>query len=260
MPYFFQWDDIEFGLRCADMGVTTVTLPGAAVWHAPFTHKDWDDWSRYFSFRNSLITAALHSEMTPVGAARAIGLYYAKHMVAMQYGLVATLVTAVEDFLAGPDCLSDGGPAAMARVRHVRSDYPDTKIEEPTAIRQVELLSAEKQERLRKKPLIPPFEAANLVLRQFFAPMPEHPQVGTAAADDAYWWFLGRLDAAVVTDASREGFRIRRRDPELARSLARSGMALIRRLIAEYDSVREAYQAEAAQLRSRENWTRLFTS
>ncbi len=43
LPLFFQWDDIEYGLRARAHGYPTVTLPGAGVWHADFHWKDWDD-------------------------------------------------------------------------------------------------------------------------------------------------------------------------------------------------------------------------
>ena len=63
LPMFFQWDDIEYGIRARDAGFVTVTLPNAGVWHADFYWKDCDDWARYFSIRNSLIAAALHSDL-----------------------------------------------------------------------------------------------------------------------------------------------------------------------------------------------------
>lgn len=62
MPYFFQWDDIEYGIRAGSQGFPTVTLPGAAVWHADFYWKDGDDFGQFFGQRNSLITAAIHSD------------------------------------------------------------------------------------------------------------------------------------------------------------------------------------------------------
>ncbi len=37
LPLFIKWDDAEFGLRAAAAGVPTVTLPGAALWHMPWT-------------------------------------------------------------------------------------------------------------------------------------------------------------------------------------------------------------------------------
>ena len=52
LPLFFQWDDIEYGYRARANGFATVTLPGAAVWHADFAWKDWDEWHRYFNLRN----------------------------------------------------------------------------------------------------------------------------------------------------------------------------------------------------------------
>jgi galactofuranosylgalactofuranosylrhamnosyl-N-acetylglucosaminyl-diphospho-decaprenol beta-1,5/1,6-galactofuranosyltransferase len=70
LPLFFQWDDIEYGLRARANGYPTVTLAGAGVWHADFHWKDWDDWSRYFSFRNSLIVNALHGQPSRTGTAR----------------------------------------------------------------------------------------------------------------------------------------------------------------------------------------------
>ena len=60
VPMFFQWDDIEYGLRALDAGFPTTTLPNAGVWHADFDWKDRDEFFRYFSVRNSLITHALH--------------------------------------------------------------------------------------------------------------------------------------------------------------------------------------------------------
>src|SRR5581483_266736 len=60
LPLFFQWDDIEYGLRALDAGFPTVTLPNAGVWHADFHWKDRDDFTQYFIVRNSLITSVLH--------------------------------------------------------------------------------------------------------------------------------------------------------------------------------------------------------
>ena len=40
LPLFFQWDDIEYGLRARAHGYPTVTLPGAGVWHTDFHWKD----------------------------------------------------------------------------------------------------------------------------------------------------------------------------------------------------------------------------
>ena len=62
MPLFIKWDDSEFGLRAKQAGYPTVSFPGAAVWHVPWTDKnDALDWQSYFHQRNRFIAALLHS-------------------------------------------------------------------------------------------------------------------------------------------------------------------------------------------------------
>ncbi|MEP6814856.1 MAG: glycosyltransferase, partial [Marmoricola sp.] len=53
LPLFIKWDDSEFGLRAKAAGYPTVTFPGAAVWHIPWSDKnDALDWQAYFHHRN----------------------------------------------------------------------------------------------------------------------------------------------------------------------------------------------------------------
>ncbi|HEX5860964.1 MAG TPA: glycosyltransferase, partial [Nocardioides sp.] len=63
LPLFIKWDDSEYGLRAKEAGYPTVTFPGAAVWHVPWTDKnDALDWQSYFHHRNRFIAALLHSQ------------------------------------------------------------------------------------------------------------------------------------------------------------------------------------------------------
>ncbi len=58
LPLFIKWDDSEFGLRAKRAGYPTVTFPGAAVWHVPWTDKnDALDWQAYFHHRNRFVAA-----------------------------------------------------------------------------------------------------------------------------------------------------------------------------------------------------------
>ncbi len=62
LPVFIKWDDAEYALRAKEVGVPTVTLPGAAVWHVSWVDKDdSQDWQAFFHARNRLIAALLHS-------------------------------------------------------------------------------------------------------------------------------------------------------------------------------------------------------
>ncbi|MGH3631824.1 MAG: glycosyltransferase, partial [Sciscionella sp.] len=127
LPLFFQWDDIEFGYRAKSSGFPTVTLPGAGLWHADFDWKDIDEWNRYFSIRNAMICASLHGRLDARHTARVILAQVIRNLIAMQYGLTATIIRAAQDYLAGPEMLRDGGTAVAAEIRALRADYPDTK-------------------------------------------------------------------------------------------------------------------------------------
>ncbi|HWM03163.1 MAG TPA: glycosyltransferase, partial [Actinophytocola sp.] len=60
LPLFIKCDDAEYSLRALANGVPTVSLPGSAVWHEPWTDKnDTKDWTVYFHLRNRLVLAAL---------------------------------------------------------------------------------------------------------------------------------------------------------------------------------------------------------
>ena len=128
LPMFFQWDDIEYGLRASAAGFPTVTLPNAGVWHADFHWKDRDEFIRYFSVRNSLITHALHGNIDTKATGRWLAREITEALVSMQYGMAYTMIRGIEDFLEGPDVLRDGGPAALAAIRAERSEFAETVV------------------------------------------------------------------------------------------------------------------------------------
>ncbi|MGB6180458.1 MAG: glycosyltransferase, partial [Rhodococcus sp. (in: high G+C Gram-positive bacteria)] len=99
LPMFFQWDDVEFGVRAGRAGFPTVTLANAAVWHADFYWKDFDDWARYFSTRNSLVVGSLHSDLNTKVLGTMFLRQIAEYVVGMQYGLAHTTLKGIEDWL-----------------------------------------------------------------------------------------------------------------------------------------------------------------
>ena len=61
LPLFIKWDDADYGLRAAEHGYPTVTMPGTAIWHMAWSDKDDAiDWQAYFHLRNRLVVAAMH--------------------------------------------------------------------------------------------------------------------------------------------------------------------------------------------------------
>ncbi|MET8876423.1 glycosyltransferase [Nocardia sp. NPDC004604] len=254
VPIFFQWDDVEYGIRAREHGFVTVTLPNAAVWHADFYWKDYDDWARYFSTRNSLIVGSLHADLDGKAITRQLFRSLAEHLVAMQYGLVHTTLQGIEDFLQGPKILRDGGIAALAAARTGRADYPET-IKHSAATPPVR--SGDIQ--MRRAGGEPSRVTAVLIKRAIaqWTGRTQHGLIGVTR-EDAHWWHVALFDHVVVTDASQSGVRIRQRDKPRARALLIRTIRVLRRLRRDLPTLTEQYRAAVPELTSRENWERLY--
>lgn len=254
LPLFFQWDDIEFGYRARAHGFPTVALPGAGVWHADFGWKDWDEWHRYFNFRNGLITAALHTGFSTTRITRRVGLLLSQYLVSMHYGLAATLIQAVEDFLDGPEILRDGSAAAAAEIRRIRAAYPETVVHPMSELRddprEVEVVRAANE---------PGSEPLTWLKRVAFLVSDRAPHAtGFVPAGDAHWWHVSTFRRAVVADMGETGFRVRTRDRARALELARRGTRVVRRVVSEGPAVAQRYRDAVGGLTTRENWARLY--
>ncbi|EHK84215.1 putative glycosyltransferase [Saccharomonospora azurea SZMC 14600] len=255
MPFFFQWDDAEYSYRARAHGFPTVTLPGAGVWHADFHWKDWDEWHRYFNLRNSIITAALHSPFDTNLLSRVLLAQLVRYLLSMQYGLSATLITAVEDFLKGPEVLHDGGVAAMKRIREIRAQYPETKRYKPTEVPGV----ASNDIGIINTAPRPSMQRLVLLKRIIYRLLGKHRfELGAIPSDEAHWWHVSQFETAIVTDASQEGVRVRRYDRQRMFELAKQGVQVINRLRKEGKLVQEEYKRAMPRLTSRENWKRLY--
>ncbi|MDM7488881.1 glycosyltransferase [Rhodococcus sp. CSLK01-03] len=257
LPLFFQWDDIEYGYRSRANGVATVTLPGAAVWHADFAWKDWDEWHRYFNLRNAMITAALHTELDGKALAKQLRTDLFRYLVSMQYGMAFTLLKAVEDFLRGPEFLHDGGMEAAAAIRRERAEYGETIRHDANnvpGLRPADMFITPAGPHPRKS--LEWAVLAKRALNQWRGRLPAHPVA--VPSSDAHWWHVSLFSHAVVTDASQEGVRVRKRDKKRAVALLRRGMRALQALKQETPAVSLRYREAAPQLTSRENWARLY--
>ena len=254
VPLFFQWDDIEYGLRARSHGFPTVTLAGAGVWHADFHWKDWDDWPRYFSLRNSLIVNALYGRANRTDTARFMLKELLYYIVSMRYGLAATLIMAIEDFLAGPEVLRDGGVEAAAAVRKLRAEYPETTRHPTHGIPGIPS-TAMPIAAARPTPSMPLLVLAKRLLWQVFR---KSHAIAAVSARDAHWWHVSLFETAVVTEPSQEGVRVRRLDRRTMMKLGIQGVRVIGRLMREDPLVRRRYKAAMPKLTSRQNWQRLF--
>ena len=254
LPLFFQWDDVEFSYRARAHGFPTVALPGAGVWHADFGWKDWDEWHRYFNMRNGLITASLHTDFTIKRITRRLSELLGQYIVAMHYGLAATLLQAVEDFLEGPQILDDGSAGAAAEIRRIRSAYPETKMHPITEL-QVDFRETTVVRAANKpgRPFLTWVKRAT-----YLAAGRAGHRTGFVPAGDAHWWHVSTFERAVVADMSEQGYRVRARDRATALALTKRGLRTLRRFMAEGPAVAQRYKAEMGRLTGRENWARLY--
>ena len=254
LPLFFQWDDIEFGYRARAHGFPTVALPGAGVWHADFGWKDWDEWHRYFNMRNGLITAALHTDFSVRRITYRLGQLLGQYLVAMHYGLAATLLEAVEDFLDGPPALDDGSAAAAAKIRRIRAGYPETVMHPMSELRDdfrdltvVRAANPPGSERLTWAKRAAYLLADRAVHRTGFVP-----------AGDAHWWHVSTFAPGRGHRHVRAGLPGAHPGPGAGAGADPAGRAVVPAVRHRGPGVARRYRAELGRLTSRANWARLY--
>lgn len=253
LPLFFQWDDVEFGVRARANGISTVTLPGAGVWHTDLHWKNWDDWSRYFHFRNGLVVSALHSPFDTTKIGRNLGWELCCCLVSMQYGLAATMLKAIEDFLRGPESFDDGGVDVCVEVQKFRAEYPETIVQAASDVPHLGTGTP-----LVRDPGRPSMPLAILVKRTLWQLLNRSRPGAAISARDANWWHMAMFRTAVVTDPSQQGVRVYRLDRELMLRTAWRAVGVLWRFRREGTAVRKKYEAAMPDLTSRVNWQRLF--
>jgi galactofuranosylgalactofuranosylrhamnosyl-N-acetylglucosaminyl-diphospho-decaprenol beta-1,5/1,6-galactofuranosyltransferase len=265
LPMFIKWDDAEYSLRAGERGFPTVTLPGCAIWHMPWTDKDdATDWTAYFHLRNRLITLALHSTYDVRRAIVQDGFRNTfKHLMAMEYSTVALHHKSIEDFLDGPERLFASLRDALPAVRKLREGYDDARIFSSAQQLPMPLFDPVRIERLLDPPTHPVAiakRALSTVSRHLRAPQPqtrERPQISVAARN-ARWFLLGMVDSATVSNADGSGVTFRKRDPQQFRALLARTITLYRRLVAEWDETAQRYRAAVPELTSVDSWEQMF--
>jgi galactofuranosylgalactofuranosylrhamnosyl-N-acetylglucosaminyl-diphospho-decaprenol beta-1,5/1,6-galactofuranosyltransferase len=262
LPLFIKWDDAEYGLRAKAAGYRTVTLPGAAIWHLAWTDKDdVSDWQAYFFARNRLIAAALHSPFSDGGGIPRSALKAdLKHLLKLEYSAVALHVKAYEDFLAGPSAVFPALPTALADVRALQQQYPDSQvlvsdIPEPE-------MDAVVTEGLAHPPAgkVALVKAVVRALRTTVRPVrasPDRPQL-QVPAPDAQWFVLSTLDSVTVGTADGRGVTFRHRDPAAFKALAKRSVELNREIRRRFPELSAQYQAAWGELTSKDAWRTAF--
>jgi galactofuranosylgalactofuranosylrhamnosyl-N-acetylglucosaminyl-diphospho-decaprenol beta-1,5/1,6-galactofuranosyltransferase len=267
LPLFIKWDDSEYGVRAQAAGFPTITMPGVAVWHVPWTDKnDALDWQAYFHQRNRFVAALLHSPFPHGGRMiRESFNHQIKHLLAMQYSTVELRHLALEDVLAGPDHLHDDLPTKLGEVRELRKHFSDAQLEADPNV-----FPPARRAKPRRKDMdseIPGrasqyLSALKGSVRQFFDTRPLSRQYPESAvpAMDARWFRLATLDSAVVSMPDGTSAALYRRDPELFRDLLRRTIEIHERLYREWPRLSQLYCDQLGEVTSPQRWEKTFAA
>jgi galactofuranosylgalactofuranosylrhamnosyl-N-acetylglucosaminyl-diphospho-decaprenol beta-1,5/1,6-galactofuranosyltransferase len=260
LPFFIRWDDAEYGLRAGEAGFPTVTLPGVAVWHVPWTHKtDALDWQAYFHQRNRIISALLHSPHERGGLlVPELLAHQLKQTASMQYSTAELRLLAIADVLEGPEGLHPALLTKPAQARRLLAGYPDADVRAGPEGFPAPARPATAAPRRTPRWLT----AVTGVARQLL-PVSDRsrrtPQVHLPAAE-AHWSQLLKYDSAVVSTADGSGAVWYRRDRAMFSDIARRSLTMHRRLHREWPGLAARYRTGVARLASPAAWHDTFES
>jgi len=266
LPLFIKWDDSEYGLRAKAAGYPTVTFPGAAVWHVPWTDKnDALDWQSYFHHRNRFIAALLHSPYPKGGRMIRESLnHQIAHLVSMQYSTAELRLQAMEDVLAGPHGLHKMLPGRLGEVNAFRKQFSDAQLQvDPDSFPAVR---RKKPPRKGRAGVEIPGRASQLItaglapLRQLKRPRDlsrEHPEAEVPAMD-AKWYRLAGLDSAIVSMNDGTSAALYQRDHVKFRELMKRTLEIHERYRREWPALAKLYRDELGSVTAPEAWEETF--
>ncbi|ROR95751.1 galactofuranosylgalactofuranosylrhamnosyl-N-acetylglucosaminyl-diphospho-decaprenol beta-1,5/1,6-galactofuranosyltransferase [Salana multivorans] len=265
LPLFLKWDDTEYGLRAAEHGVPTVSLPGAWIWHVTWLDKDDTlDWQSYFHARNRLVVALLHGRQglgSPLSALEFRWLV--RRTLAMQYGTTAIRLRALREILHGPHTLHEGIGTVIADIRAEAATYADMVRHDPAdlpspSIEGTTLGAATTMEGEPRGLGFIAFAARTLVrslLTPARAAKGTSPQASFAHRYGE-WWRTPHFDSVLVPTADNQAyFWLRRSRKLMIRQLveaARLSLELRRR----WPELQAEYRAAEGGLTSETTWRR----
>ena len=256
LPLFIKWDDADYGLRAAEHGYGTVTMPGTAIWHMAWSDKDDAiDWQAYFHLRNRLVVASLHWDGNARGLVASSLKATVKHLLCLEYSTVAIQNRAIADFLAGPEHIFSILESALPDVRKMRQEYSDAVVL-PGA---TSLPTPSGRRKVHKPPVSLPAIGIRLgrgVLHQLRKEDPTHhhrPQLNVAT-QDARWFLLCKVNGVTVTTADGRGVVFRQRDRAQMFALLRASVGQHIRLARKFNKLRRVYRDAVPELTSKRKW------
>ncbi|MFT8396442.1 glycosyltransferase [Propionibacterium sp.] len=265
IPVFIKWDDAEYGLRAQRVGVYTVTLPGAGVWHMSWVDKDDTiDWQAYFHERNRILTGLLYSPYKHGGkliqnlVARDM-----KHAVSSEYYAQDARILALEDILSGPGHLHSTIKSRAPRLRAMAKEYTQSDYRsDPAAFPEVDRDKPWHKGRTPQRPqtryLVPwTLKTAVKHLLPVSKDAMERPQASISHSR-ASFWALSNFDSVLVSKADGTGVAWYKRDPRQFRQQLLREAQLRTELLARWGELSAEYRNALHDVTSFEEWAKTF--
>lgn len=262
LPLFIKWDDLEYSIRARSAGYPTVSFPGAAVWHVPWTDKnDALDWQAYYHQRNRFVAALLHSVYPRGGRMVAESFnHQIKHLVSMQYSTVAMRHQALLDILEGPEHLHRTLATRRDDMQQLRKEYVDAQLETdresfPPARRHKPPRRGKDSLELGN-PVKAAIKAGLAPVKALRSPRPtakQNPEIDLAAMD-AKWWSISKFDSVVVSMPDGTSAAMYQRDPDTFKQMAARTVEIHKRLAQEWPELAQRYRDALDEVASPAAW------
>jgi len=115
MPFFTQFDDVDYGPRLRENGVESVNWPGVCVWHDP-PYVKLSAVKFYYFLRNQLFLRERHKVFDKKQILNSFDTLFTNYLMLFYYHRAWAVVQAMEDFIKGPQSLVEWTPAVHSQL------------------------------------------------------------------------------------------------------------------------------------------------
>lgn len=123
MPFFINFDDVEYGIRLRRAGIRLLSPPGIAIWHRTGAGKE-TRWRAYYYQRNTLVINAQHHLCSRGQVARIFLKRWLSAVARRDVVRPRLACQAVRDYLNGPSAIDPRPDAFCAEIRQLCAAAP----------------------------------------------------------------------------------------------------------------------------------------
>lgn len=247
LPCFIRGDDVEYGLRLHAAGLTTVGLPGIAVWHEPFYVKI-GGWQLYYEVRNQLIAASLHLGFSRRHVAGVMLKHLLIYLLTFRYFSAALIVRGMRDFLRGPALLHEAPGPLHASLSTLKARFPETTMPRTRVVPPAQVATSPRWKL--------GFYAAmaRILLRDLVRPTRPAAPARRIDVGDLVWFRLEHAERIVVDTYWDAEMPVFARSREYFRAVAGEATRVFADLFRNGERVAAQWRAATPELTSEAHW------